>query len=199
MSKYPNWFKQTAQDNFEKHLKPLAGRKDLSALQIGAFTGDASIWLMKNLLVGPDHHLMDVDTWQGSDEIDHKEFDWEDVYKTYKRKLKPYPNAKHTKQASLLFLITDTGMYDFIYIDGSHTALDVFTDALLAWPHLEEGGILAFDDYVWHHPQGIEYEPQKGINRFVALFNPEVEILEQNTQLWLKKRSLQMKASVGPM
>jgi len=42
---YPNWFKQIAQDNFEQFLTPLAGKPDLNFLQLGVFTGDASVWL----------------------------------------------------------------------------------------------------------------------------------------------------------
>ena len=39
--KYPNWFKQTAQPNFEQHLLPLAGQDNLRFLQLGAYTEGA--------------------------------------------------------------------------------------------------------------------------------------------------------------
>ena len=50
-TKYPNWFEMTARENFESQLMPLAGKFGLRFLQIGAFTGDATVWLVDNVLV----------------------------------------------------------------------------------------------------------------------------------------------------
>ena len=61
-TKYPNWFEMTAKENFESQLLPLAGKFNLRFLQIGAFTGDATVWLvdiavLKLALVGNIIHL----------------------------------------------------------------------------------------------------------------------------------------------
>ena len=63
MTEYPNWFGVTAQHNFEQFLTPLAGQDDLKFLQLGVFTGDASVWIAKNILTGKGCWLIDVDTW----------------------------------------------------------------------------------------------------------------------------------------
>ena len=68
VAEYPNWFEQTAQYNFEAFLTPLAGKDDLRFLQLGAYTGDASVWMAQNILTGSDCILIDVDTWEGSQE-----------------------------------------------------------------------------------------------------------------------------------
>ena len=81
---YPNWFNHTAKDNFEKFLIPLAGQENLKFLQLGVYTGDASIWMLENI---SNIQLTDVDTWQGSDEDAHKSMDFDDVYKTYTDKI----------------------------------------------------------------------------------------------------------------
>jgi len=39
------------------------------------------------------------------------------------------------------------GEFGMIYIDGGHTIDQVIPNALYAWEHLVEGGILLFDDY----------------------------------------------------
>lgn len=39
------------------------------------------------------------------------------------------------------------GMFGMIYIDGGHTIEHVLPNALYAWEHLVDGGILLFDDY----------------------------------------------------
>ena len=69
----------TAIENFKNYLLPFAGRKELNFLQVGAFTGDASKWLLDNVLTHETSRLVDVDTWRGSDEIAHHEMDWSDV------------------------------------------------------------------------------------------------------------------------
>lgn len=44
----------------------------------------------------------------------------------------------------------DTGpLFDLVYIDGSHMRVDVLVDAVLAWPLLQPGGLMVFDDYEW--------------------------------------------------
>jgi predicted O-methyltransferase YrrM len=37
--------------------------------------------------------------------------------------------------------------FDFIYIDGDHTAKGTISDAIRAFSLLKEGGIMIFDDY----------------------------------------------------
>ena len=75
MQVYPNWFEMTAKENFESQLTPLAGKFGLRFLQIGAFTGDASVWLVDNILTQKNSVLEDVDIWTGSDEEEHKDMD----------------------------------------------------------------------------------------------------------------------------
>ena len=147
---YPNWFSTTANHYFQKHLLPLAGTK-LRALQIGAFTGDASVWLLENVLTHEESKLFDVDTWQGSDEEMHKDFYWVDVEKVYDEKVSPYGDKLvKNKMTSVDFLINNKPpKYDFIYIDGDHTTFGTFLDAMLSWVWLKTGGIMAFDDYQW--------------------------------------------------
>jgi len=40
-------------------------------------------------------------------------------------------------------------VFDLAFIDGSHVARDVLTDALLLWPYIKPGGYMVFDDYEW--------------------------------------------------
>ena len=59
MTEYPNWFEVTAKQNFQRFLTPLAGQDRLRFLQLGAFTGDASVWMAKNILTAPSSfHLI---------------------------------------------------------------------------------------------------------------------------------------------
>ena len=188
MTEYPNWFEQTAIANFKNYLLPFAGRKDLNFLQVGAYTGDASKWLLENVLTHESSRLTDVDTWRGSDEIIHKEFDWSDVEETYDKKMEPFGNrVTKVKSDSVAFLRTAPFFsFDFIYIDGDHTALGVFSDAVGAWPLLKPYGIMAFDDYKWESGQSPEHEPKKGIDKFLQFCDGSYSTMIVNNQYWVR-------------
>ena len=187
---YPNWFASTAQVNFEKFLTPLAGQPNLEFLQLGAFTGDASLWLAQNILTHKNSILVDVDTWEGSDEQSHAEMDFNDVYETYQAKVKGY-NIDSYKMASVDYLIkfNEIDLYDFIYIDANHTSAGVFLDAELSWRILKAGGIMAFDDYTWQHESGRPaLAPKGGIHMFLDRHAGEYEVLAVNLQYWIKRK-----------
>ena len=190
MTDYPNWFAQTAQHNFEAFLTPLAGQDDLKFLQLGVYTGDASVWLADNILTGKGCWLIDVDTWQGSDEPDHETMDFDDVYEVYKTKTKMYKTIKYFQSSTTWFLqsVRKDPDYDFIYVDADHTTVGVILDAELAWPQLKSGGIMAFDDYTWGHASGDpRLAPQVGIDLFLHRHQGDYELLAKNNQVWIKK------------
>ena len=187
-SQYPNWFLMTGVYHFYKYLQEYKDKPDLKFLQIGSYTGDASKWLLDNILTNTGSTLTDVDTWGGSDEAVHKQFDWNDVEATYDNKLSKFNNVIKVKKTSQNFLETDNNKYDFIYIDGDHTAKAVYSDAVLSWKLLKSGGILAFDDYTWQHESGDpEKAPGVAIDKFLKEYVGLFILLEQSNQVWIKK------------
>ena len=191
MTDYPNWFNHTAKANFEKFLIPLAGQENLKFLQLGVYTGDASLWMLQNI---PNLRLTDVDTWQGSDEEEHKTMDFEDVYKTYKEKIKDY-KVDVLRTTTTEHLLAQYGCdrplgewWDFIYIDADHTTVGVLMDAELSFPLLKSGGIMAFDDYTWGVELSPELSPALGIDMFLSRHEKEYEMLELGAQVWIKKK-----------
>jgi predicted O-methyltransferase YrrM len=190
MTEYPNWFAMGAQDNFTKYLEEFKGKPNLKFLQLGVFTGDASLWMLENI---PNIKLTDVDTWQGSDEDAHKSMDFDDVYKTYTNKIKDYKvDIRRTTTAG--FLLAQYGCdrplgehWDFIYIDADHTTVAVLMDAELSWPLLKSGGIMAFDDYTWGQDLPLQHAPAWGIDLFLDRHDKEYETLVVNSQVWIRK------------
>jgi Methyltransferase domain len=79
-------------------------------------------------------------------------------------------------------------LYDFIYIDGSHTAPDVLTDACMAWPLLKPKGMMVFDDYMWGEPRDILHRPKPAIDAFCNLFAETAEIVHVGYQLIVRKK-----------
>jgi hypothetical protein len=87
MNEEVTWFADDGQDNFNIHLKEF-DNTPIKCLQIGAYTGDASVWILANILSHPDAKLVDVDTWQGSEEPVHYAMNWYTVESLYDEKTK---------------------------------------------------------------------------------------------------------------
>jgi len=189
MPRFPNWFASSpAIENFKELISGMAGKPDLNFLQLGAFTGDASVWLLDNILTHPSSHLTDVDTWQGSDEKEHHEMNFSDVESAYDYKTKEYKNLTKVKGTTISFLRqAELNHYDFIYIDADHTAIGTLLDAELSWLCLKAGGILAFDDYEWSDGKGDANRPMPGINSFLERHDGEWLPVKRNWQLWVLK------------
>jgi hypothetical protein len=192
---YPNWFKQIAQYNFEQFLLPEAGKPNLRYLQLGVFTGDASLWLLEKVLTHDTSRLADVDTWKGAaNEPVQEEMDFEDVYSTYLNKIKDY-KVRIERFTTADFLLSQYGCdrplgeyFDFIYVDAHHTSASAFLDSELSWPLLRSGGILAIDDYEWLHPGGNPiHAPKLGIHMFLDRHEGEYKLLAKNSQVWIRK------------
>lgn len=192
MTDYPNWFAQIAQHNFEQFLLPEAGKYNLNYLQLGCFTGDASVWLCENVLFGEDSLLYDVDTWAGApNEPIQTQMDFDDVYATYKSKVLPYENIieyRITTQEFLLNNSDNNNLFDFVYVDAHHTSASALLDCELSWPLLKPGGIMAIDDYEWQHPDGDPiHAPKLGILMFLDRHEGEFDTLAINQQCWIRK------------
>ena len=183
--KFPDWFSITAKPNFEQFLIPLAGQENLTFLQLGAYTGDASLWMLDNVLTGHNSILIDVDTWQGSDEEVHKKMDFSEVESVYDAKIKG--RASKNKMTTVDYLLKNSFEYDFIYVDADHTAASALIDAELAWQYLKPNGILAFDDYEWGSQLPAHLAPKLGVNLFIHRYQGKFENLIVNGQVWLRK------------
>jgi predicted O-methyltransferase YrrM len=163
-------------------------------LEIGSFEGRSSVWIMENMMHDGEH-LICIDTWEGGEE--HSEEDMKAVkarfdHNVQKAKEKhPQRNFKVVKDYSygaLASLVGSPFDFDFIYIDGSHIAMDVLTDACMAWPLLKPKGIMVFDDYMWGNPRDILHRPKPAIDAFTNIFAEEAEIVHVGYQLVVRKK-----------
>lgn len=185
---YPNWFAYY-QANFENQLTIYRNQPDLRFLQLGAYTGDCSLWLLENILTDPSSTLTDVDTWQGSEESAHKTLDFTDIHTYYRNRTASYRNLQAHQSTTIEFFLNHPDhTYDFIYIDADHTATAVAADAVLSWRALKPGGILAFDDYLWRERTDRHYlHPRPAIDAFLESHEGQYQTLENNAQYWIQK------------
>lgn len=191
LDEFPNWFEGGAEIIFKRHLTQYSGGAGLKYLQLGAYTGDCSRWLLENVLTDPSSTLYDVDTWEGSPtEVVHNNFNWTSVEQTYNESLSSFPNVKPYKMTTDEFFSLNHGvMFDFIYIDADHIAKAVYDDAVNALKVLKPGGILAFDDVLWEHEsRNPLLSPKLGILRFANHFSSSLLLLDIGMQAWFIKK-----------
>jgi predicted O-methyltransferase YrrM len=187
--KFPKWFhdNNTITD-FQNGLEEFKDKKNLKFLQIGVFTGNASAWLLENVLTDPSSILVDVDPWCGN--LRHESiYDWSEVEAAYDEQVKSHgKKVQKNKAFSQEWLKEHRDyMYDFIYIDGDHAPEAVTSDAVLSWDLLKVNGIMAFDDYEWDHPDGTDKNPKPAIDKFLKDHKDEIEILRMGWQVWIRK------------
>jgi predicted O-methyltransferase YrrM len=187
MTIYPNWF-DGQKYNFEIYLSHLQDKPNMRFLQIGVYTGDASVWLLDNILTGSGSVLIDVDTWKGSKEKEHEAINFEDVFNVYRTKTQHYDKVIHFVSTSKEFFksIKDSD-FDFIYIDGDHTSEQVAEDAENAWKVLKPKGIMAFDDYMWGQDLPPHSTPRPAIDAFLEKYEGTYDLLTKEYQVWIQK------------
>ena len=66
-------------------------------------------------------------------------------------------------------------------------AKDVLTDAVMCWPLLKPGGVIAFDDYEWEGHRHPHDRPQAGIDAFESVFRPQLALLRTGWRRMWKK------------
>ena len=192
---FPNFFLRVGADRyFARNLGPYKDQP-IRCLQIGAYTGDATEWMIENVLTHPDSTLIDVDPWTGSDEPVHHQLNWQSVEERYlERHQKNIDSGKLKvfKGTSDEFFSSEeakTGFH-FIYIDGNHEAAQVLKDGLNGIYRLGVGAIIAFDDYTWTLGKGLWADPKPAIDAIYYCHSNKFEVIDKGAQVWLKRTAI---------
>ena len=188
-----DWFQQAPQvwTQLIPMLPGEAGKRNF--LEIGSFEGRSTVWTMENMMQEGDY-IYCIDTWEGSEE--HGAEDMQAVFERFKAntaiakdKAKVVRGfAIDTSTVELASIIQGGTQYDFIYIDGSHIAKDVLTDACMAWPLLKPAGLMVFDDYLWGDSRDILHRPKMAIDAFTNIFAEELDEVHVGLQLVVRKK-----------
>ena len=163
-------------------------------LEIGSFEGRSAVWTIENMMEDGGE-IYCIDTWEGGaehtpEDMNGAKFRFNENIKTVREK---FPDRKVTSCTGLSTtwlpaLAQEKLLFDFIYIDGSHLAKDVLTDACMAWPLLKKNGFMVFDDYMWKPPGfSINQRPKSAVDAFVNMFEDNLAIAHCGYQLIVRK------------
>jgi predicted O-methyltransferase YrrM len=168
-------------------LAPLKAQK-CQALEVGAFEGRTSVWLLENVLTHPESRLTCVDTFEGGS--DQAGFALEGLEERFRKNTERFREqlavCKGLSHEVLRTLPVE--QFDFVYVDASHEAPDVLIDAALCWLLLKPRGLLAFDDYEWSRFPEPERRPKPAIDAFLSVLRGRYELLHRGYQLWVRKQ-----------
>jgi predicted O-methyltransferase YrrM len=162
-------------------------------LEVGSYEGRSTVWLLENAL-SPHGTLTAIDTWAGGEEHQAAGTNMNAIEEAFDHNIAVtkahLPNQtviklKGTSFEKLRELPTLT--YNLAYIDGSHTARDVLSDACLSWPLLKAGGFLIFDDYLWGNPRDALHRPKLAIDAFINIYAEELSLFHVGNQLTARK------------
>lgn len=166
--------------------------------KIGAFEGASTTWILDHLLSYRLSKLITIDNFKGG--IEHRDSRCAEQYSLESLETRFWQNIYRSEGRDKLQLIKgDYGpiltrlrvervdSFDLIYIDGSHIAAHVISDAILAWPLLNSGGFLVFDDYKWDHYSEPHDNSRLAIDCFLVCFAPFLEVVQLGYQVWLLK------------
>jgi predicted O-methyltransferase YrrM len=186
-----DWF-HWAPQVWEQLIPHMPERKKF--LEIGAFEGRATTWIIENMM-SDGGEIVCIDTWKGGEE--HVNGEMSNAKANFNHNInlvrEKYINKYVTAIEGLSHewlpaLSQDNWRFDFIYVDGSHIAKDVLTDACMAWPLLNKGGIMVFDDYLWGDMTKPNHVPKPAIDAFVNIFIEELNIVHLGYQLIVRKK-----------
>lgn len=163
--------------NWQKYLGHLVGVPNIIGIEIGVLHGDCAVFCADKIITGENsiHYVIDIN---------------ENEYLT--NNIAPYLNKKiiflQGTSYDILRKTFSKSIADYIYIDGSHLAIDVLSDAVLSWGLLKDNGILIFDDYGWGvHTTDDKQKPKLAIDAFLSAYKDHYQLLDMGWQIIVKK------------
>jgi predicted O-methyltransferase YrrM len=165
--------------------------KPARVVEVGSYEGRSATYLIDRAAQQRPVELWCIDTWDGGIVHDPASMGAVELRFDHNMRLAQagakYPATVHKMRCrsddGLAGLLTDghRESMDLIYIDGSHEAPDVLSDACLAFPLLRVGGVMIFDDYTWFQGSRTDRDPLKmpkpGVDAFLNLFTRKMSLI----------------------
>jgi predicted O-methyltransferase YrrM len=189
-----DWFTHNI-TQWKKDLQHLAGAPRLNFLEIGSFEGLSCCWLLENILTHDTSKIICIDSFdvegQGSEFIKQYSSTRMSIEARFDSNIAA-AKSQHKVQkiiglSQYALRLLPLSYYDFIYIDGSHVALNVIEDAVLSWRLLKKGGLLTFDDYEWDKSPDPLARPKIAINAFLDIYNGYYKLVHKGYQVTVEK------------
>ena len=202
------WFQNAAQKNWDILFPQLFKPKTI--LEVGSYEGASACYMIDKMAHLDNIEIHCIDTWEGGVEHQNGGTAESNMASVESRFINNTNFAighalnnvslhihKGFSDACMAQLLSEgkKGYFDFVYIDGSHQAPDVLCDAVLGFKLLKLGGLLVFDDYLWHEElktgRDILRCPKPAIDAFVNLYFRKINVIPMPLyQIYVQKISV---------
>ena len=150
-------------------------------IEIGVFEGDSTFNIVNYLIQeNPTYKHYAIDPFSQSENLKQEVVD--KAKAQFKSNMVEFPQVELIEKNSLdglLELYNRNVKADFIYVDGSHFAKDVLSDAVLGFELLNIGGVMLFDDAVsWRYGEHIQDSPKVAVDAFIQCNWNRLRVLE---------------------
>lgn len=157
-------------------------------LEIGSWEGRSTLWFLQNL---PNSRITCIDTFEGGEEHKHMP-ELQFVEQRFLNNTLPYRSRitlAKGKSSEMLFKVGAPGVYDMVYVDGSHASWDALTDIVMSFQLLKVGGIMMIDDYEGGvgHADLFAASPKPAVDAFISIMKPHIQVVHVGYQLHLKR------------
>lgn len=161
---------------FERHLERYRGTR-CRVLEIGTHEGRSATWMLDNILTHPSSSIVCIDLYEQST-----------LKSNLAQTFGPWKADVRFGYSHEILAGLENAEFDFAYVDGSHHSCDVLEDAVLTFRKVKVGGVIAFDDYQWDDPEFNQHgTPKPAIDAFLAFYSHKIEVLELDSQVWVRK------------
>lgn len=169
------------QDWNKEFIKNTKGLKFDFALEIGAFEGLTTKYICETLL-NPGGRIICVDPLTDEYLPGHPDNHlFKGQYDRFIRNTRDLPVELIRKKSDQVWGELKDYRFDFIYVDGDHTAGQVFKDAEMALKLVKLNGFILFDDYQWRK------ETTDSLDKFLSSFERHITVIHKDYQLMVQK------------
>ena len=188
MLNWTNDIPKGTREVMEKALKHKS-KQIKNILEIGCFHGTSIVGFLELL---PKANAVCVDLWSNDVDSELSGIDFAKVERQFDTNTKEYfdriEKIKGDSKKVLHDLLEQNRKFDVIYVDGSHTALDVHYDAILSWLLLNKNGLLIFDDYMWYYTNKDVLDiPYHAIQHFLKTYKGQYKIVYMGYRVYIQK------------
>tara|TARA_Y100001951_G_C11266861_1_gene256158 strand:+ start:716 stop:1279 length:564 start_codon:yes stop_codon:yes gene_type:complete len=180
-----NWTTVASQDMIRVFPKLFEEREHpINFLEIGCFEGRTSRWIVENMFNHPEDKLYCLDWWRG--DVDNEHYN---LFLDNMEDLKDRIEVIRGESQHTLPTLEDQ-LFDGIYVDGSHEAIDVMSDAIQSFRLIKKGCVILFDDYLWDNNHGGQRHkmPKVAIDCFVEMTKGwSTEVIFKSYRLAVKR------------
>ena len=184
-----------------KQIYEINLRRPSRILEVGTYTGISLINIVKAI---PNSRGIGIDRWinyenlvdsvniETEDEENMKYMESLEIEKSFYKNIATenlsnrITGVKGDSKEILLNMLKNNEKFDFIYVDGSHKAVDCYLDIFLSWQLLNKGGILGIDDYMYSVEDKLG-RPFESINQFLEENKGKYKMLHLGYRVFLEK------------